>query len=48
MTPLSRPQVWLLFQKRYGGGPPICRQEINLYDRPISPPDDVPMIGPPV
>ena len=41
-------QVWMVFQRRYGGGPPICRHEINLYSAVVPPPPHVPADGPPV
>jgi hypothetical protein len=36
--------VWLVFQRKYGGGPPICRHVIDLYDAAVTPPADVPTI----
>jgi hypothetical protein len=29
------PQVWQYFYSVYGGGPPIIRRTINIYDEPV-------------
>ena len=31
-------KVWAVFMRRYGGGPAICRHELNLYAVPAPEP----------
>ena len=30
------PQVWNIFYRTYGGGPPIIREDYNIYSRDVS------------